>query len=83
MKSKKVNKKKLRPQDMEVKLENTTGKEKTIEASKYKRKITCRGPTVKLRVDFLVTPVKAKLKENILTLLLHSKENYHSQMRMK
>lgn len=33
-KLKKVNKKKLKPQDMEVKLQNTTGKEKTIEASR-------------------------------------------------
>lgn len=54
MKSKKVKtKKKLKPQDREVKLQNTTGKEKTIKAFRYKRKITCKGTHNQIKSWFL------------------------------
>lgn len=45
-KSKKGSKKKLTPQDSQVKLQNPKGKEKTIETPRQKRKITGRGPAM-------------------------------------
>lgn len=42
VKSKKVNKKKLKAQDIQAKLQNAEGKEKTIEASRYIRKLLAK-----------------------------------------
>lgn len=59
---------------------------------KYKRKVTCQGPATKLRVDFLTASLKANLhwnkffqmlRENIFNLLLYTKDNCLSQIRIK
>lgn len=60
-------KKKVPPQDNQVKLQNPKGKEKTIETSRYERKVTCKWPAVEWRADFFTASVKANLYEQYLS----------------